>query len=184
MTLLFSLKPWRSNSIARSLSPRIGSTGVKSRNTASLSKSLPNELSERVVSPHRVMTSWRACQSRYVVASAGSGASPPREALDHAAWKNSSFVAIRSALRDLIRSSSRKITSQFGGMRSEIVSNSSTSNGIRDSIPSQEIPAAILLRISDADGNFCSSAAARSWISGVRINSRQGRISITSVTGS
>ena len=144
--------PWRKRSIARSLSPRIGSIAVKSRKVALVSRSLPKLLSDLVVRPAWVISALSSSQSRYVVASTGSGADAPMEALDHAAWKNSSLVAMRSAVRDFIRSSSIKIISVSIGIREDIVSSSSISIGISDSIPSHEMPSEIFPRMSLADG--------------------------------
>ena len=75
-----------------------------------------------------------------------------------------------------------KITSQSFGIRSAIVSRSSMSIGTSDSMPSVVIPSANLANISEAAGNLLLNSRARSCISGVSKNSRQGRISIFSLT--
>ena len=157
--------------------------GEKSKNTAVASRSLPKEFNERTGIASRLISSPSAGQSRKVTFSTGSGAFPPIAALDHEAAKNSAFVSIRSAVRDFIRSWSKKKTSVPSGKRSRIVSKLSVRSGISDSIPSTIIPSVILSRISIADGYCCFNDSARSRIASVSKSSRQGRIESFPTTG-
>ena len=102
------------------------------------------------------------------------GASPPEAVAVHAAAKNSSVVATRSAARVSTRSGDSTTMRVVLGRRANKGSIPSASTGARDSIPSTATPSAILLSMSAAAGICSTKAAARSRTFDDKRTSRHG----------
>ena len=130
----------------------------------------------RSVSSHqgRVPLPHRSDRSRNEALDASSGVSPPPAAALHAAARNSSVVATRSAARARMRSGSEARIGEPAGSRSRRDCMPLTRIGARDSMPGAAIPSAARVSISAAPGRRSAASRARARTAWVRRSSRQG----------
>ena len=127
-----------------------------------------------VSSHHGPPAPHRSSRSRKEASEASRGTWAPPAAALHAARRNSSVVATRSAARARMRSGSDASTGVPGGSRSTRRSMPEARTGARDSMPGAGMPSAARDSISAAPGRRSAASRARARTGALSSSSRQG----------